>query len=279
MLEYIKQIIPRIKKFSSKLDRIELFVDRTWTFIDFGKITTYRFKRNQRVIISIEGEFEEHEWELIGTDGLLIRKPGALVGKSFRHGFIFDGLLILQKESQISDPIILYNPELVKDGDVLSYLKNVLPAKMELKRLAKTRYYIPLKSILDTGTPIYDENFEMVYNDSIQLPNGTVIIRRGLITDVISQKKLKTTLGNITVYVRGGDSISIGDPVSADWDIQDGSYKILYSDQVSKLKLRNRKIVSLSTTTEAQIKVVLYIFAIAFFIILFYYIIKSYQEL
>lgn len=43
-------------------------------------------------------------------------------GLMFRHSFIIDGILVLQKEGKDSEPSLFYNENVIPDGDVKSYL-------------------------------------------------------------------------------------------------------------------------------------------------------------
>lgn len=42
MIEYLKNIIPRIQKASKQLDQTEVFVDKTWELFEVGSNTANR---------------------------------------------------------------------------------------------------------------------------------------------------------------------------------------------------------------------------------------------
>jgi len=132
MKEYLKNILPKIKKFSQDLDTIEVLVDKSWVFIDSdNNIHAYTFLRDNRLIISINGNAQEGKWELLPTRKLYISKIPC--PKEFQKGFIDDALCILKKSDSDDDPFILINKEKIPDLNVEKYLNSILKKSEHFK--------------------------------------------------------------------------------------------------------------------------------------------------
>ena len=68
MIDYIKNIIPRIQQFSSQLSKVEVFVDIPWTLIDEnGNNHEYVFLTNHDLILSVNGKVTKGTWQLLPT--------------------------------------------------------------------------------------------------------------------------------------------------------------------------------------------------------------------
>ncbi len=135
MHQYILNILPRLKAYGKRLDKKEEFVDKTWVLADNeGKVITYRFKRNGVLRKSINGNIQDLLWELEGTDAIAIIDPVSKRGEMFRHGFILEGLLFVQKEGLSTTPIVFFNEAVVKDGSVNSYLVDTILQNGWLKK-------------------------------------------------------------------------------------------------------------------------------------------------
>ena len=73
MRTYISDIIPRIQKFSQKLDNLTLLTNQHWVVIDDiykAKIVCI-FRQNNELLISQNGKVEKAKWEYLGHNSLL----------------------------------------------------------------------------------------------------------------------------------------------------------------------------------------------------------------
>ncbi len=123
MIEYLKNIIPRIKQYSKELDKSENFVDKNWVFIDDNNNQhEYIFLRNGRLIMTINSTTKEGSWELLPTGELLIKRSTDDYLK-LANIFIEDALLILKISATNNIPFILINQKLIPDLNVLAYLE------------------------------------------------------------------------------------------------------------------------------------------------------------
>lgn len=76
MKTYIADIIPKIQRFSEKLDNISLLTNQHWVAIDNiqNSKTVYIFRVNNDLLISTNGKVEKAKWEYLGNRSLLIDK-------------------------------------------------------------------------------------------------------------------------------------------------------------------------------------------------------------
>jgi len=100
MRTYISDIIPRIQKFSQKLDNLTLLTNQHWVVIDDIDNTknVYIFRQNNELLISQNGKVEKAKWEYLGHNSLLIdRKDESYL---FKHGFFDENILALKIDSK-----------------------------------------------------------------------------------------------------------------------------------------------------------------------------------
>ncbi|WP_209310006.1 hypothetical protein, partial [Salinimicrobium oceani] len=87
MKTYFSNLIPRIQRFSKKLDDLSLLTDQHWVVIneiENSKIV-YIFKKDNRLLISNNGSIEKGNWEHLGNNSLLIDR--ASNSHLFKQGF------------------------------------------------------------------------------------------------------------------------------------------------------------------------------------------------
>ena len=127
-----------------KLNQIESIVDKVWVKYGESDYETYRFKRNNGVLVSRGGFVDERKWELLAPNGLYIGKDGR--GFMFRQAVVFGSLLLLQLESKHYEPVLLYDEVKIPDGDVVGYIKrliNQMNQQQELKTGKNETRHVP----------------------------------------------------------------------------------------------------------------------------------------
>ncbi|KXK31195.1 MAG: hypothetical protein UZ12_BCD005000408 [Bacteroidetes bacterium OLB12] len=74
MKTYISDIIPKIERFSQKLDNLTLLTSQHWVVIEEinDSKTVYIFRKNNELLISQNGLVEKAKWEYLGHNSLLI---------------------------------------------------------------------------------------------------------------------------------------------------------------------------------------------------------------
>lgn len=136
MRTFIADIIPRIQKFSKKLDDLTNLTNQHW--VSLGDITQVKrvfiFRGNNELIISENGKAEKGSWEYLGNQSLLIEtKNESLL---LKHGFFDENIIALKLDSTDSYAFFVnetkYNKELNSIEDVLKFLEGKYVKKSNL---------------------------------------------------------------------------------------------------------------------------------------------------
>jgi hypothetical protein len=123
MKTYLADIIPKIKRYSEKLDNLTLLTNQHWVVIDElnNSKFVYIFRSNFELLISQNGKVEKGKWEYLGNNSLLIeRKDDSYL---FRHGF-FDANILALKVDGREEYAFLVNEN--KYGGDLNSIEKVL---------------------------------------------------------------------------------------------------------------------------------------------------------
>ena len=145
MTEYLKKILPRLHQFSSDLDKLEIFIDKHWIYIDDnGDQHSYIFKRDGRLIMSLNGDAQTGKWEFLSEAKSLHidrNKDQILLNQAL----IFSGLMLLKKDGSNATPWVLINRQVIPDLNYIDYLRRLVAEKMQLRAFklndGKTYYY------------------------------------------------------------------------------------------------------------------------------------------
>ena len=74
MKTYILDIIPKIQRYSQKLDDLTILLNKHWVIFDeilYSK-SVYIFRANNELLISNNGKVKKAKWDYVGTSALLI---------------------------------------------------------------------------------------------------------------------------------------------------------------------------------------------------------------
>ncbi len=73
MINYVKNLLPRLQQYSKKLDQTSIFIDKPWVMIDDdGNYHHYSFQQDGRLIMVFNGIAKVGSWEYItGSNSLL----------------------------------------------------------------------------------------------------------------------------------------------------------------------------------------------------------------
>lgn len=144
MKTHILDIIPKIQRFSQKLDNLTILLNKHWIILDEDtsrkSVLIFREKDNQ-LLISTDGTIEKGNWEYLGNNSLLIdRKDGSFL---FKHGFIDDYVLALKVDGKEEYALLVnelwFGNQLNNLAEISSFLnKEYLVAKEEPKKLYYT---------------------------------------------------------------------------------------------------------------------------------------------
>jgi len=96
MKTFIADIIPRLQKYSQKLDNLTLLTNQHWVVVDeiTSSKTVYIFRPNNDLLISRNGKVDKAKWEYLGNNTLLIDLKDE--SYLFRHGFFDENILALK---------------------------------------------------------------------------------------------------------------------------------------------------------------------------------------
>lgn len=180
MKTYLANIIPKIKRYSEKLDNLTLLTNQHWVVIDELQSSkfVYIFRNNQELLISQNGMVEKGRWEYLGNNSLLIeRNTGSFL---FRHGFFDSNILALKIDGRDEYAFLVnennYGGDLNNIEKVLSFLESKYLKIIPSNQIRKTNEIVDTVSkeiILDKElNVIRNENGKYGYLDK----NGNIII-------------------------------------------------------------------------------------------------------
>lgn len=127
MKSYILDIIPKIQRYSQKLDNLSILLNKHWVLLDEESpnksVFIFREKNNQ-LLISINGIIKKGNWEYLGNNSLLIDQPnGSLL---YKHGFIDDCILALKVDGKEEYALFVneqwFEKQLKSLNNILAYL-------------------------------------------------------------------------------------------------------------------------------------------------------------
>ena len=128
MRTYISDIIPKVQRFSEKLDNLTLLTNQHWVVIDEieNSKVVYIFRSNNELLISKNGRIEKAKWEYIGNNSLLIDiKNNCYL---FKQGFFDKNILALKVDGEESYAFLvnetLSSEELNSIEKINSFLNN-----------------------------------------------------------------------------------------------------------------------------------------------------------
>lgn len=191
MKTYFLDIIPRLKRFSQKLDDLTKLTNQHWVVFDgvSNSKIVYIFRPNNELLISQNGRVEKAKWEYLGNNSLLIDKDkGSYL---FKHGFLDENVVALKVDSK--DEYALFVNESKYEGELNSIDK--------ISDFLTKKYLEPniKKSIKDT--------FGLPANKNPQIQN--VYKSVWLYTD---KGKLEIRTKSSTGYCHGDSVLIDGEP-------------------------------------------------------------------
>jgi hypothetical protein len=100
MKTYIADIIPKLQRFSQKLDNLTLLTNQHWVVLDEleSSKTVFIFRSNNELLISRNGKVEKAKWEYLGNNSILIDQKET--SHLFKQGFFDENVLALKVDSK-----------------------------------------------------------------------------------------------------------------------------------------------------------------------------------
>ena len=127
MKTFISDLIPKLQRFSQKLDNLTLLTNQHWVVIDDidNNKNVYIFRTNNDLLISQNGKVEKAKWEYLGNNSLLIDKKEE--SYLFKHGFFDENILALKVDSKDEYAFLInenkYDGELNSLDKVIDFLR------------------------------------------------------------------------------------------------------------------------------------------------------------
>lgn len=127
MKTYIADIIPKIQRFSQKLDDLTRLTNQHW--VSLGDINqskrVYIFRNNNQLIISDNGIVEKGNWEYLGNQSILMETKER--SYLLKHGFFDENVIALKLDSTNNYAFFInetkYHNELNNIEDILRFLE------------------------------------------------------------------------------------------------------------------------------------------------------------
>jgi hypothetical protein len=227
MIDYIKNLLPRLQQYSSSLDHKEIFVEQPWILIDEnGMRHNYIFERNGNLILSINGKVTNGSWRYIAASkALLIASDEQFL---LKHAFVDKGLMFLKLDGSPDKPWIFANENLIPDLDIQRYLLNVLIKKMQLQNCTVNGKPAFVKKYDNNGTSIYYDEGIQPLNTEVKDEDGkNKIIRNGKIVRAFYTEIYLSDKGQIYVEQQFFTGVNIYDSVYLNGlKAPDGTYQI-----------------------------------------------------
>lgn len=159
MKSYLSDIIPKIQRFSQKLDNLSLLTNQHWVILD--DITNNKivliFRNNGELLISTNGIVSKGKWEFLGNNTLLIDQNNTCF--LYKHGFFDENILALKIDGENEFSFLINETKF--EGE-LNSLRNITHF-LEQKYLKFTKQYVPEHET--DSSNIRSELYKIVFED------------------------------------------------------------------------------------------------------------------
>ncbi len=142
MRTYVADIIPKIKRFSQRLDNLTMLTNLHWVVLDelTQSKTVYIFRSAGELLIAINGKVDKAKWEQIDQNSILIDLKDE--SYLFRHGFFDENILALKVDGK-REYALLINESKFKAGlNTVNLVSNYLEKKYLPKKVGKPKVRI-----------------------------------------------------------------------------------------------------------------------------------------
>ncbi len=216
MKTYFSDLIPRIKKFSKKLDDLTLLTDQHWVVID--EIENYKnvyiFKKDYSLLLANKGKVRKGNWEYLGNNFLLIDQ--GTESFLFKLGFFDENILALKIDGKDEYVFLInenrYNGELNSIDKVVDFLNK--------------KYIEP--DLIDTIEKTSDFLIENKKNKKPEFVFRILDTNKGVL-------KIKTRMSS--GYTKG-DEVFLNDKLAPDGMYADGWPSWLYNITIENGKIK-----------------------------------------
>lgn len=139
MKTYIADIIPKIQRFSKKLDDLTLLTNQHWVSLSeiLTNKTVYIFRPNNQLLISENGMVRKGSWDYLGNQSLLIDADNQ--SYLLKQGFLDENVIALKLDGSEQFAFFVnetkYDGELNNIHDVLNFLESKYLRNTEADKL------------------------------------------------------------------------------------------------------------------------------------------------
>ena len=187
MKTFISELIPKLQRFSQKLDNLTLLTNQHWVVIDDigNNKNVYIFRTNNDLLISQNGKVEKARWEYLGNNFLLIDKKEE--SYLFKHGFFDENILALKIDSK----------------DEYAFLVNENKYDGEINSLDKVIDFLTKKYLESHLRKSIEDSTGIVIKTNIEIAaNSKTLIKKGNI-------EIEVQLSNGSYYIESGQRVFI----------------------------------------------------------------------
>ena len=148
MKSYILDIIPKIQRFSRKLEDCSNLIGHHWVLFNDSlneTKTVFIFRPQNELIIAKNGIIEKSKWEYLGNDSIILEtKENSLL---LKHGFLDEKILALKRDSFNDYSIFINeskaNQEFNSIEDIVGFLnRNYLQSKVKKEILQEGKVFL-----------------------------------------------------------------------------------------------------------------------------------------
>jgi len=146
---FLFDIIPKVQRFSQKLDSVTLLTNKHWVHItENNDKLVYIFRAsNNQLLISRNGVIEKAHWEYLGNNSLLVdQNDGSCL---FKHGFIDDTVLALKTDGNNEFALFINEKKFSEGIDTLAKIVSFLNQQYLSNEI--TDFITPLQDSLTIG--------------------------------------------------------------------------------------------------------------------------------
>ena len=176
MKYYFSDIVPKIQKFSRRLDEDTLLLNHNWiAFNDTSDIkVTYIFRKNGELIISEKGIGKKAKWENLGNQRLLIEQDGDYL--LFNNSFYDESILVLNLDDTTTYAFFLNETKIGISFKSINQIDHYLNARYKLKEDQEEKlafeYFHNLTFTEETPEKLWDLAFGTYLRIKISFSNG-----------------------------------------------------------------------------------------------------------
>lgn len=123
MVHSVSNIIPSLRQFALQIEFTNAIVGKVWILPnDSTDSHDYEFTRDGTLYMSLNGNIQVGSWKILPTGRIIIDRISDKIMLNF--DFAINGVVILQKSGGANSPFLLFDKNVVLDGDILAYLEN-----------------------------------------------------------------------------------------------------------------------------------------------------------